>query len=106
MTLDFPNEILFSFLSENCILKNSIYIFNYDAYKKANYNNNIEGFISKCVPYYNKTQMKYLERKMTYNHFTTILRQICNRNQIPFTKQLKYEQSKYTITYYITYINH
>ena len=45
--------------------------------------------------------MKYLDKKLTYNSFTTILRQICNYNKITYTSQIKYDKSSYEITYYI-----
>jgi hypothetical protein len=42
-----------------------------------------------------------LERKMNYNSFVTILRQICNFNKIIYTSQIKYDKSKYDIIYHI-----
>ena len=47
------------------------------------------------------TKIQYLEKKNTYNTFTTILRQICNFNKIIYTTQIKYDKSIYNICYYI-----
>jgi hypothetical protein len=97
------DELLFAFLDLNCVKTDKrVYTFHYDAYKKGKYNNSIEGFIEACKPFYVKNKLKYLERELTYNRFTTILRQICNQYEIPYTTQIKYDQSRYNIVYYIT----
>jgi len=43
----------------------------------------------------------YLEKKVTYNSFTTIIRQISKNNMIQFTSQIKYNSSKYNIEYLV-----
>jgi len=65
------------------------------------FNNLIEDFIKQCIPYYHLSKRKYLERKLTYNSFITIIRQICNFNKITYTSQIKYDKSTYDIMYYI-----
>ena len=57
--------------------------------------------MDSCKPFYHISKQKYLERKLTYNNFTTILRQICNFNKINYTSQIKYDKSTYDIIYYI-----
>jgi hypothetical protein len=47
------------------------------------------------------SKQKYLERKLAYNNFTTILRQICNFCAINYTSVIKYDKSTYNIIYYI-----
>ena len=44
---------------------------------------------------------KYLEKKQTYNSFTTIVRQICNFNKLTYTSKIKYNKSSYDIVYII-----
>ena len=61
----------------------------------------IPKFIQKCFPYYHISKRNYLEKKITYNSFTTILRQICNLNKITYTSKIKYDKSKYDIVYCI-----
>ena len=61
----------------------------------------IDNFINQCTPYYHISKRKYLERKITYNSFITIIRQICNFNKITYTSQIKYDKSEYDILYYI-----
>lgn len=95
------NEILFKLLDEICLKNDKHYIFNTNSYKKGLYNGSIPNFIEYCKPYYHNSKKKYLERKITYNSFSTILRQICNYNKITYTSQIKYDKSKYDIIYYI-----
>ena len=97
----FPKEMLFDFLQKICMQTDKYHIFNHESYKKAVFNNTLTEFIEQCKPYYHLSKQKYLERKMTYNNFTTILRQICNLNKITYTSLIKYDKSDYTIHYYI-----
>jgi len=98
-----PSELLYSLLDEVCVKNEKYYIFNNNSFKKAIFNNKIADFIEKCKPFYHISKQKYLERKLTYNSFTTILRQICNFNKIIHTSQIKYDKSTYDIFYYIYY---
>ena len=65
----------------------------------AGENNGILGGICN-VSYYDKPLSKS-NIKLTYNSFTTIIRQICKYNQITYTSQIKYDKSTYEIVYYI-----
>ena len=76
-------------------------MFNHSSFKKGIFTNDIENFILLCKPYYHTSKLKYLEKKLSYNSFTTIVRQICNFNGIMYTSQIKYDKSKYDIIYYI-----
>jgi hypothetical protein len=98
-----PNEILFNLLDSICMKNEKHYVFNNETFKKGIFKESIQQFITICNPYYHLSKKKYLERKMTYNSFTTILRQICNCNKITYTSQIKYDKSKYDIVYYIFY---
>ena len=65
------------------------------------FNNVITDFITQCIPYYHLSKRKYLDRKLSYNSFITIIRQICNFNNITYTSQIKYDKSTYDIIYFI-----
>lgn len=95
------NNILFDLLDKICLKNEKHYTFNNHSFKKGIYNDDIQNFIETCKPYYYISKRKYLERKLTYKSFTTILRQICNNNGIIYTSQIKYDRSKYDIIYYI-----
>jgi hypothetical protein len=96
-----PTESLYSLLDDICLKNDKYYILNNNSYKKGIFNNAITNFIEECKPYYHISKQKYLERKLTYNSFTTILRQICKFNKITHTSQIKYDKSTYDIIYYI-----
>jgi hypothetical protein len=98
-----PNEILFELLDSICLKNEKHYLLNNDSFKKGVFKDIIIIFFEKCKQYYHLSKRKYLERKLTYNSFTTIVRQICNFNKITYTSQIKYDKSTYNIVYYIYY---
>ena len=100
-----PNEDLFLLLESICAKTEKYYIFNKNAYKKGQFNNIIPSFINKITPLYHASKQKYVERKQTYNSFTTILRQLCNFSKITYTSQIKYDKSSYDIVYFIYFVD-
>lgn len=98
-----PNNIFFELLDKICLKNEKHYIFNNDSFKKGVYTEDIIKFIEYCKPFYYLSKRKYLEKKLTYNSFATILRQICKYNKITYTSQIKYNKSTYVIVYYIYY---
>lgn len=96
-----PNEMLILLFNSITAKNDKYYLINNDAFKKGIFNNKIPEFIELLKTYYHLSKQKYLERKLTYNSFTTILRQICNYNKISYTSQIKYDKSKYFINYYM-----
>ena len=99
--LQIPNNIFFELLDKICIKNQKYYTFNIESFKKGVFSEDIQNFITLCNPYYHISKRKYLERKLTYTSFTTVLRQICNFNKITYTSQIKYDKSSYNILYYI-----
>lgn len=97
----FPNEILIILLDSIAFKTDKCYVINNNSYKKGIFNETIVKFIEDCKPFYHLSKQKYLERKLTYNSFVTVLRQICNYNKITYTSQIKYDKSTYNIVYYI-----
>ena len=96
-----PNEILFQLLDSISLKNEKHYIFNIESFKRGIFKEIIQKFIEDCTSYYHLSKQKYLERKLSYNSFTTILRQICNFNKITYTSKIKYDKSTYAIEYYI-----
>ena len=90
-----PNELLFNLLNKICMKNEKHYVLNNIAFKKGLFDNSIDEFFELVKQYYHNSKKKYLERKKTYNNFTTIIRQICNYNKIVYTSQIKYEKSEY-----------
>jgi hypothetical protein len=98
-----PNDELFKFLDKISFKNEKHYTINNDAYKKGLFKEIIPDFLNFCIPYYHLSKRKYLEKKLTYNSFVTVLRQICNFNKIQYTSKILYDKSTYGIVYYIYY---
>ena len=84
------NFILMKLFQDTCIrseIDNS-FIFNNESYKKGIFNQTIPQFVEKCKEHYLPSKHHYLERKITYNYFITILRQICKHNNIKYTSKI------------------
>ena len=100
-----PNELLKTLLEEISIKTEKYYIISHNSYKKGLFNNCIHNFINQCKTYYHMSKRKYIDRKLTYKSFVTIIRQICNFNNIFYKSQIKYDKSDYDIIYYIFLID-
>ena len=96
-----PNELFISLLDNIAVKTDLHYIIDRMSYKKGVFNEIIQQFMVACNPYYFISKRKYLDRKLTYNSFITILRQICNFNKITYTSTIKYDKSNYDIVYSI-----
>jgi hypothetical protein len=96
-----PTTLFFELLDKICSKNEKHYTFNSDAFKKGVYTEDITKFFEVCKPYYFLSKRKYLEKKVSYNSFSTILRQICKFNKIVYTSQIIYNKSDYNIVYYI-----
>jgi hypothetical protein len=99
-----PNETLFNLIEQLAIKTDDYYIIDNNAYKKGIFNNSIIFFLEECKKYYYNSKKIYIERKMNYNCFITIIRQICKYNGIKYISKIKYDQSKYEIVYHIYYL--
>jgi len=98
-----PNQLLINLLEENAVKSDKCYVVNNNVYKKGIFNESIPKFITEGRQYYFLSKRKYLDRKLSYNSFITILRQICNFNKITYTSKIKYIKSIYDIEYHIMY---
>jgi phosphomannomutase len=54
---------------------------------------------------YHISKIFYVEREFKYNSFKTIVSQICKSNNILFSSQIKYNESKYNIHYFVYFDN-
>jgi hypothetical protein len=96
-----PPEILFALLEKICLKKDKYYLIDMNAYRKLLFYELNSDFCNSIKEYYFSGKQFYLERKMTYNSFTNIVRQICKNANIMYTSQIKYNESKYNIDYFI-----
>lgn len=98
-----PNKLLFELLELICLKTHNYFLFDMNAFKKMLFNNWHLEFLESLKPYYHLGKQFYLERDISYNMFTTILRQICKHNAIMYTSQIKYNESNYNIQYMVYY---
>ena len=92
---------LYNLLELCCIKTDKYYLLDNNAFRKMLFHNYHEPFIADIVEYYHLSKQFYVTRKLTYNTFTNIVRQICKSNEVMFTSQIKYNESKYNIDYFI-----
>jgi hypothetical protein len=99
------NSVLFQLLDDIAVknVKDSFYFVDHNVYKKGVFTKKIEEFYEICRPFYHISKRKYLDKKLTYNSFITVIRQICNSNKVTYTSQIKYNKSIYDIVYSISY---
>jgi len=96
-----PIDMLIELLDKISVKYDNHYVLNNNSYKKGIFNGDIQSFIEKCKPYYYISKRKYLTCELNYNHFITIIRQICKHLNIRYTNKIKYERSTYDIVYNI-----
>ena len=94
-------DILITLFQNIAIKTEKCYIINKNVYKKGLFTEHINKFFEDCKPYYYISKRKYLDPPITYNSFVTIIRQICNLNNIKYTTKIKYDKSNYDIIYSI-----
>jgi hypothetical protein len=96
-----PNELFFSFLDKICLKTEKYYLIDMNSYRKMIFHNYNADFFNSIREHYHLSKQFYLDRKISYNSFTTIIRQICKANNVMFTSQIKYNESKYNIDYLV-----
>jgi len=96
-----PTTILIDFLKKYADDMGNYYIFSSICYNRAKFHNEIQKFCDEIEDYYHTSKKHYVTKKMSFNGFTTIIRQICKSNLITYTSKVNYRQSTYDIIYYI-----
>jgi hypothetical protein len=98
---DISNDILYNFLKIHCRLENNFYILDKLVYKKYEYNKQIDLLKDNLKEMYKNCKKFYLERENNYNNLLTIIRHLCKKNNINYTRKINYDKNKYNIIYYI-----
>ena len=98
-----PIDILQDLLANICEKTNhGEYVVSIETFKKGMYLNLITQFFDNLISYYFDSKKKYVKKQIiTYNSFTTVLRQLCNFHDILYTYEVKYCKSNYSIIYKI-----
>jgi len=89
-------------ISEN---NNGEYFITKAVFKRAEILNYIQPFIETIKPYYYFSKQHYVDKLINYNAFITIVRQLCNVNNIKYTSKIVYIKSNYEIQYTIVLAN-
>jgi hypothetical protein len=101
-----PATILYDLLDKISLKKPKYYVLDINAYNKLKYNKTTwyEEFTKSLKPYYFISKHYYLDRPLTYNHFITVIRQLCKANNLEFSKKISYSKHDYNSDYYIYYV--
>ena len=94
-------QLLRSFFDKISYEKHGSYTIDYNAYKKMIFHDLYPIFCDFVKSHYYKSKHFYIDRELTYNTFTTIIRQICNYNCIIYTSTIRYVESIYHNEYTI-----
>jgi hypothetical protein len=94
-------SILFILLDRICLRKSKYYVIDKNSYKSMLFTRIHVEFLNQLYEYYNPTKHFYLNRELTYNSFTNIVRQICKNNDIKITSQVRYNKSASNIDFYV-----
>ena len=95
------NNFVFDLLDKICQKTDKFYVIDHNAFRKMLFHKYEEDFCSALLNHYYSSKHFYITRKLTYKSFTNIIRQICKHNNILFNSAIRYNDSRYTIVFYI-----
>jgi hypothetical protein len=100
-------EILKDILNKVCMIDSSDemditeFVITKALFKRAEIHNLIKPFIETIREHYYLSKQHYIDRQINYNNFITIIRQLCNVNDIKYVSTIVYSKSNYEIEYTI-----
>lgn len=100
-------EILKDILNKVCMIDSSghmditEFVITKALFKRAEIHNLIKPFIETIREHYYLSKQHYTDRQINYNNFITIIRQLCNVNDIKYVSTIVYSKSNYEIEYTI-----
>lgn len=97
-----PIDTLFELLEKICPKDEKIFLLSKSSFKAAEYHNLVTDFCTKVIEHYHTSKRYYVDRKMNYNKFVTVIRQICSLHKVSYTSKIVYNKSDYDILYYIS----
>lgn len=96
-----PINLLIELLEKICTKTDKYYLVNVESFKRMVFHEYQYNFLDSIRDYYHKSKQFYIDRKLSYNSFTNIIRQICKSNDHNFSSKIKYNESKYNIEFFI-----
>jgi hypothetical protein len=99
-----PIDLFTDLLNNICNVNQNKYVLNNASFKKGMLDEYkyITTFLETIKEYYYLSKQRYVTNKLTYKSFTTVIRQICKSNEIPYSTEINYVKSSYEIIYYIS----
>ena len=100
-------EILKDILNKVCMIDSSVqlditeFVITKPLFKRAEIHNLIKPFLEAIKEHYYLSKQHYIDRQINYNNFITIIRQLCNVNDIKYESNIVYSKSDYEIEYTI-----
>jgi len=100
-------EILKDILNKVCMIDSSVqlditeFVITKALFKRAEIHNLIKPFLETIKEHYYLSKQHYIDRQINYNNFITIIRQLCNVNDIKYVSNIVYAKSNYEIEYTI-----
>ena len=100
-------EILKDILNKVCMIDSSVqlditeFVITKALFKRAEIHNLIKPFLETIKEHYYLSKQHYIDRQINYNNFITIIRQLCNVNDIKYVSTIVYSKSNYEIEYTI-----
>ena len=100
-------EILKDILKKTCMIDSNIeteiteFVITKALFKRAEIHNLIQPFLETVKEHYYLSKQHYIDRQINYNKFITIIRQLCNVNDIKYVSNIVYAKSDYEIEYTI-----
>ena len=98
-------EILKDILNKVCMIDSSVqlditeFVITKALFKRAEIHNLIKPFLETIKDHYYLSKQHYIDRQINYNNFITIIRQLCNVNDIKYVSTIVYAKSNYEIEY-------
>lgn len=86
-------ELVEPLLKKICDQLEGAYILDETAFSRLMYHNYADNFIAVIRPYYYTSKLFYVDRKLTFKSFSTIVRQICKASGKIISSKIKYFHS-------------
>ena len=100
-----PNkDFVIDYIQTHLMKEKNYYKITPEIYKQLLYKDVVQSFLEEIKKHYHISKQIYVERKITYPRFITIIRHCCKSNEINYVSNIKYRNSYYEIEYYF-YIN-
>lgn len=96
-----PNNTLFDLLDKICQKTDKHYYLDQNAFRKMLFHGYEKSFLDDIKNYYYSSKQFYITRALSYKSFTNVIRQICKHNNILFNSSIRYNDSKYSINFFI-----